>query len=73
MIICLFASPSGNILSKQQQSFGSGSALDPDLVGVKSAQTERKNGAKRQKIHRKKLNLPMYESIFLDNAFCLNC
>jgi hypothetical protein len=57
------------------QCFGSGSDfaldphsigfLDPDLDpgGVKSAKTEGKIGAKRQKIHQKKLKL-VYESIF---------
>jgi hypothetical protein len=37
----------------------------PDPGGVKSAKTEGENGNKRQKIHHKKLKLPVvYESIF---------
>jgi hypothetical protein len=39
----------GNKQLGQDQCFGSGSALNPG--GVKSAKTERKNGAKRQKIY----------------------
>jgi hypothetical protein len=44
---------------------------DPDLGGITPAKMRGKNGAKRQKIHLKKLGHT--DTGILDNDVCINC